>query len=133
MSLRAAWIYLFLSLFVAAFAIDLLEEGKTIIIQRDVEHVLIKKDLTQVFSQLNKSRKAILTAKRTLAGNSVGADKKVNLKTFFRQLDFMDGETRLHIDSLKSLFKLNKQEIEIKRRGIEILGELISSLSLIHI
>ena len=78
---------------------------------------------------MNKSRKAILTAKRTLAGNSLGADKKVNLKTFFRQLDFMDGETTLRIDSLKSLFKLNKQEMEIKRRGIEILGELISSVT----
>ena len=69
----AIWVHLFMSLFVAAFAIDLLEEGKTIIIQRDVEHVLIKKDLTQVFAQLNRSRKAILTAKRTLAGNSLNA------------------------------------------------------------
>ena len=41
----------------------------------------------------------------------------------------MDGETKLRIDSLKSLFNLNKQEKEIKRRGIEILGDLISSVT----
>ena len=65
------WILLLLACFVSASAIDLLEEGKTVIIQRDVEHVLIRKDLSFTANELRKMNKQILLAKRSLAGNTL--------------------------------------------------------------
>ena len=72
------WILFLLASFVSASAIDLLEEGKTVIIQRDVEHVLIRKDLTFTANELKKMNKQILLAKRALAGNNLNAAKNLN-------------------------------------------------------
>ena len=121
-------IYFTASLFVAAFAIDLLEEGRTVIIQRDVEHVLIRNDISNTKKDLFLNRKSILNAKRMLAGNKLNS-KDLNLKAFFKQLDFMTKETELRITKFDSLFNLNKQQIRTKKRGIEILGEFLSTVT----
>ena len=118
-------IYFTASLFVAAFAIDLLEEGRTVIIQRDVEHVLIRNDQKK---ELLLNRKSILDAKRTLAANNIHS-KDLNLKAFFKQLDFITKETDLRITKFNSLLSLNKQQIRTQKWGIEILGEFLSTVT----
>ena len=123
------WIILLLACFVAASAIDLLEEGKTVIIQRDVEHVLIRKDLSFTANELRKMNKQILLAKRSLAGNTLDTAKNLNLKAFFKILDFLRKETELREVSFNSLFDTNTHQREKSKRGLEILGELMSAVT----
>ena len=53
------------SLFIQAFAIDLIEEGRKVIIQRDVEHILVKLDLTKTLDNLNGIGKSIFFGKES--------------------------------------------------------------------
>ena len=54
------------SLFIQAFTIDLIEEGRKVIIQRDVEHILVKLNLKRTLDNLNSIGKSIFLAKRSL-------------------------------------------------------------------
>ena len=53
--------------------------------------------------------------------------KNLNLKAFFKILDFLRKETEIRVDSLNSLFDMNNQQKEKSKRGLEILGELMST------
>jgi len=64
------------SLFIQAFAIDLIEEGRKVIIQRDVEHILVKLNLKNTLDTLNSIGKSIFMAKRTLASNTLDFKEK---------------------------------------------------------
>ena len=59
------------SLFIHAFTIDLIEEGRKVIIQRDMEHILVKLDLKKTLDNLNSIGKSIFLAKRALASNTL--------------------------------------------------------------
>ena len=66
------------SLFIQAFAIDLIEEGRKVIIQRDVEHILVKLNLDKTLDNLNCIGKSIFMAKRTLASNTLDSESDAN-------------------------------------------------------
>ena len=52
-----------IGLFTQVSPIDLIEEGRKVIIQRDVEHILIKLDLSTTLDNLNSIGKSIFWQK----------------------------------------------------------------------
>ena len=115
------------SLFIQAFAIDLIEEGRKVIIQRDVEHILVKLNLKNTLDTLNSIGKSIFMAKRTLASNTLDSESDSNLKPFFKQLDYLAQQTEIRINAINGVFVINQQENKISRkRGLEILGDILS-------
>ena len=77
---------MFLFLFTQAFAIDLIEEGRNVIIQRDVEHVLIKLDVNPALQAIGRITMQINSAKRSLAGNTLNSESKATLKPSSKSL-----------------------------------------------
>ena len=66
-------------LFIQAFAIDLIKEGRKVIIQRDVEHILVKLDPGQLEQYWQVY----------FSGNTLDSESDSNLKPFFKQLDYL--------------------------------------------
>ena len=114
-------------LFTQAFAIDLIEEGRKVIIQRDVEHILVKLDLSTTLDNLNSIGKSIFSAKRSLASNTLDLESDANLKPFFKQLDYLAKQREIRISAIAGIFVINQQEnLNSRKRGLEILGDILS-------
>ena len=78
------------SLFIQAFTIDLIEEGRKVIIQRDVEHTFVNLNLKKTLDNLNSIGKSIFLAKRSLASNILDLESNSNLKPLIRLLGAAD-------------------------------------------
>ena len=74
-------------------AIDLIEEGRNIIIQRDVEHILIKLNVNRALKAIGRINLQMNTAKRSLAGNTLHSENKATLKPFFKLLELLQRGT----------------------------------------
>ena len=98
-------------LFTQAFAIDLIEEGRKVIIQRDVEHILVKLDLKKTLDNLNSIGKSIFLAKRSLASNTLDSESDANLKPFFRQLDYLARQTEVRIRAITGVLSSTSKKI----------------------
>ena len=98
-------------LFTQAFAIDLIEEGQKVIIQRDVEHILVKLDLKKTLDNLNSIGKSIFLAKRSLASNTLDSESDANLKPFFRQLDYLARQTEVRIRAITGVLSSTSKKI----------------------
>ena len=51
--------------------IDLLQEGRRVVLQKDIEYVLVRLDLTSIKRAILNSRKAVLKARGLLLGNTL--------------------------------------------------------------
>ena len=87
---------------------DLIEEK--VIIQRDVEHILVKLTLQPTLDNLNTIGKSIFLAKRALASNTLDSGTDSNLKPFFEQLDFLAQQTEIRRKAITGVFVINQQE-----------------------
>ena len=91
-------------------AIDLIEEGKRIIIQKDVEHVLVRLDIAPSLRNLENIGESITSACRALAGNALNSETVGSLKPLFKQLEFLTKETEFIKTTLLKNFIMIKQQ-----------------------
>ena len=107
-------------------AIDLIEEGKRIIIQKDVEHVLVRLDIAPSLRNLENIGESITSAHRALAGNALNSEAEGSLKPLFKQLEFLAKETEFRKTTLLKNFIMNKQQKAVIKWGMKILGDILS-------
>ena len=64
-------IVIFLQCLTSTNTIDLLQEGRRVILQKDIEHVLVRLDLNSIRRAISNSRKSVLDARGLVLVNTL--------------------------------------------------------------
>ena len=111
--------------------IDILERGKRVIMQRDVDHLLARLDLKHIDKSIKQLHYSVTQARVTLIQNAIGMSKNdKELQKLSNMIQATLGKVQLRSKILESLFEEN---IDFKgkgsKRAIEFLGNVISSIT----
>ena len=112
-------------------AIDVLQEGRRVILQQDIDHVLVRLDMTPTYRAIQGSSKAIRDARGLLLVNSVKG-RSFYIKQLLKLLDHLNLEVQLRSKAFDKLFEqsnLDNYIVGSKKRAIEILGDFLSSIT----
>ena len=114
-----------------AKGIDLLQEGRRVVLQQDVDHVLVRLDLTQIQRALKASRKAIVDARGLVMVNSLGRKADPDTKQILKLLEHLNLEIGLRENTFNKLFERSDSTRgpDMAKRAIEFIGDMISSIS----
>ena len=128
MHLKAIITFLLLA---CGLGIDILERGKRVIMQRDVDHLLARLDLKHIDKSIKQLHYSVTQARVTLIQNAIGMSKNdKELQKLSNMIQATLGKVQLRSKILESLFEEN---IDFKgkgsKRAIEFLGNVISSIT----
>jgi len=87
-------IYL-LSIAPGSYGIDFLQEGRKVIMQKDIDHVLIRLDLSNINSTIGGIVKAVSTVRSNLLRNRLSAKQSATTRQYIKLLDYLAREARI--------------------------------------
>ena len=103
--------------------IDLLQEGRRVILQKDIEHVLVRLDLNSIRRAISNSRKSVLDARGLVLVNTLQGKTDRDVRQILKLLEHTLQEVGIREATFFKLFEHSNNE----RRQMD------KRLSLIHI
>ena len=110
--------------------IDLLQEGRRVVLQKDIEHVLVRLDLSSIKRAISNSRKAVLEARGLILVNTLAGKSDRDGRQLLKLLEHSLQEIGIRDNLFHKIFEVNNEFSRQKdKRALEILGDLISSVT----
>ena len=108
--------------------IDFLQEGRKVIMQKDIDHVLIRLDLTNINSTISGILKAVTTVRANLLHNRLSAKKSASTRQHIKLLDYLAREANIRKEEFDNIFATVTTG-KRSQRALEFIGDIWSTIS----